>query len=151
MNTANLEARIQRLEDIEAIKNVTARYSFDVNKGWNDKKIDVEAMPFIFAKDAIWESKDMNTSVKGVEQIMLDLLESTKNVEFSMHSFTNPIIEVDGDTATGNWLFWVASRNAGLAPNEVFMSAYIAYVRTEKGWLIQTFNLHFGMTLHPQE
>lgn len=142
MNTLNLEERIQRLEDIEAIKNVTARYSFNINKGWNGKEVNADAMPSIFAKDAKWESKAMNMYGTSLEQIVNGLPESTKNVEFSMHSFTTPVIEVDGDKATGNWLFWVASKHKEGAPNEVFMSTDITYVRTDKGWLIQTYQLH---------
>lgn len=26
-----------------------------------------------------------------------------------MHSYTNPIIEVEDDQATGNWPFWIAN------------------------------------------
>lgn len=56
MNTTSFEARIQRLEDIKAIKNLMGRYSFHINKGWNDYLGDVEAMPTIFAHNARWDT-----------------------------------------------------------------------------------------------
>jgi hypothetical protein len=34
---------------------------------------------------------------------------ATAKVAFSMHAFLNPMISVDGDTATGSWLLWIAS------------------------------------------
>ncbi len=149
MTTASsVEERLQRLEDIEAIRHLTARYAFHINKGWNGKQVDVDAMPTIFAPDAQWESKDMNLHVTGLEAIMANLPESTQQVDFSMHSFTNPIIDVAGDTATGNWLFWVASKWTGRTTNEVFMSADITYLRTTQGWLIQSYRLHVGTALN---
>ncbi|GLZ01778.1 hypothetical protein [Actinoplanes sp. NBRC 103695] len=52
MSTVSLEERILKLEDLEAIRDLTARYASAVNKGWNGKEIDVTAMPSIYAKDA---------------------------------------------------------------------------------------------------
>lgn len=105
MNTTSSEERIQKLEDIEAIKNLMARYSFHTNKGWNGQVVDVDAMPSIFTEDIQYVSKDFKElSAAGSEQGMKVLLETTKQIEFSMHSFINPIIAVDGDRATGNWL-----------------------------------------------
>lgn len=90
----------------------------------------------------------MNLYGTSREQISNGLPVATQGVEFSMHSFTNPLIAVDGDHATGNWLFWVASRHHGMPANEVFMSTDIAYVRTAQQWLIQTYRLHVGMLLN---
>ncbi len=142
-----LEERIQRLEDIEAIKDVTARYSFNINKGWNGKEVNPGAFTAIFDNDAVWEAKMMNTKATSLKQIMNGLLPATENVEFSMHTFTNPVIEIVENTASGNWLFWIATRHKSEVPNEIFMSADITYTRTIKGWLIKTFNLYYGMRL----
>lgn len=148
MNTSlSTEDRLRGLEDLEAIRNLTARYAFHINKGWNGQQVDVATMPGIFALDAHWESKDMHVQVTGLEAIMENLPVSTKEVDFSMHSFTNPIIEVAGDQATGNWLFWVASKWPGRTTSEVFMSADITYSQTPRGWLIQSFSLHVGSSL----
>ncbi len=147
MSTATLEQRIQRLEDIEAIKRLTAKYAFAINKGWNHKLVQVDAMPGIFTPDARWESKAMKVTAEGLEAIMKALKEQTEHTDFSMHSYTNPIIEIDGDRATGNWLFWIASRRNSGPPNEVFMSEDIVYVRTPEGWRIQRVDVQFGMML----
>ena len=147
MSTLLLEQRIQRLEDIDAIKILTASYSFAINKGWNGKTVQVDAMPSIFTHDARWESKAMGVTAEGLAEIVQALKEQTEHTDFSMHSYTNPVIQVEGDSATGNWLFWIASRRNGGPPNEVFMSEDIVYVRQPEGWRIQRVDVHFGMML----
>lgn len=108
MNTTNLEARIERLENIEAIKKLTALYSFHVNKGWNGKQVHVDIMPSIFADDARWESKRMKMTAVGLEQSMNTLRQATSTPLFSMHSYTNSIIEVESDQIDGQQLRQVA-------------------------------------------
>jgi len=151
MKNKSLEERIQRLEDIEAIKDVTARYSFNINKGWNGKEVNPHAMPSIFAKDATWESEALGIKGTGLDKIMNGLPDATKGVKFSMHNFTNPVIQIEENKASGNWLFWVAVRHKGTTPNELYMSADISYVRSEDGWLIHTYQLFYGMSLLPRE
>ncbi len=146
MNTTALEERIQKLEDIEAIKNLMARYAFHTNKGWNGKVVDVEAMPSIYAEDASGEIVGMQRKYQGLKHIMETLKEETAVHDFSMHSFTNPIIAVDGDHATGNWLLWIAVKNKEVK-RQVFASEDITYVRTTQGWRIQTITMHAGMAI----
>lgn len=148
MNGRSLETRLRRLEDIEAIRDLMARYAFHINKGWNDQTVNVEAMRSIFAEDARWESKAMPLVAIGLDDIMTKLAQATEQTNFSMHSFTNPIIEVEGDAAKGNWLMWIASRRNGGSPNEVFMSEDLTYVRVSEGWRVKTAELHFGMALN---
>lgn len=147
MSTLNLTKRIQRLEDLEAIRHLTARYSFHVNKGWNGKVVDLDAMPTIFAEDVKWNSWDSPVVLQGIEQGLKLLKDETDQIDFSMHSLTNPVIELTGDQATGNWLMWTASRRKNVPPNQVFMSMDIKYVRKPQGWLIQALSFHFGMRL----
>ncbi|WP_369204913.1 hypothetical protein [Streptomyces sp. PU-14G] len=58
MTATTLEERILRLEDIAAIRDLTARYADAINKGWNGKTVDADAIPNLFAADARWESFD---------------------------------------------------------------------------------------------
>ena len=142
-----IDERIQRLEDLEAIRKLTATYAFHINKGWHGKVVDVAAMATIFTPDAGWSSQDMGIQVVGLEPIMNSLREATTSVVFSMHSYTNPIIEVAGDSATGDWLFWIASQSQGSSVREVFMSQSISYSRTVEGWRIQTVDTQLGSVL----
>ena len=144
-----LEQRVQRLEDIEAIKDLTARYAAAVSKGWHGRTIDLAAIASIFTVDARWESHDMGLVTDGVDAIIASLPASTSMVEFSMHTFLNPVITLAADTAAGSWLMWIASTIDG-DPRAVYMSADMTYTRTSHGWRIQTISVHHGMRLPPR-
>ncbi len=138
--------RLRRLEDIEAIKTLTATYGLYINKGWNGKSVDFDKLPQVFTVDATWKSAATGVDVTGPDQIVSMLRKSTAGVDFAMHSFSNPIVTVTGDTASGNWLLWVAIKT-GTVANEVFQSEDLEYVRTSEGWRIKSINLHFGTML----
>ncbi len=148
MSTASLEERVQRLEDIEAIKDLTARYASCVDKGLNGKTVDLDGLRSVFAEDATWESADMQISGAGIDQIVQGVKDQTAVVEFSMHSFTNPLITVHTDQATGTWLLWIASKIGGQT-KEVFLGEDVTYVRTSRGWRMKSVNLQVGMALIP--
>lgn len=141
-----LEARVRRLEDLEEIRMVTARYAHAVNKGWDGKTIDLEALRNVFADDVEWEMKDFGARGVGLETILADIPQSTAMVEFSMHAPISPVIDLDGDSATSTWLFWIASRIAG-DPRAVYMSADFEYSRKPEGWRIQKGSVVAGMLL----
>ena len=142
----DFESRLQKLEDIESIQKLTSTYALYVNKGWNGKAVDFDKLPAVFTSDARWESAAMQINVVGAEAIVEMLKKSTSSFDYAMHSFTNPIIEIAGDTATGHWLLWVGIK-AGDTANEVFQSEDLSYIRTTQGWRIQAVNLHFGVML----
>ncbi|MEU0506155.1 nuclear transport factor 2 family protein [Nocardia sp. NPDC005998] len=142
---ATLEQRILRLEDLEEIRHLTARYADAINKGWKGKTVDLDTVAQVFAADAHWESHEGEVTV-GIDAILAVLPAATSVVEFSMHAFVNPIILVDGDTATGHWLMWVASVIAD-DPRAVYMSADMTYIRTEHGWRIHTVKVDYGTKL----
>lgn len=89
----DLERRIQVLEDIEEIRKLKHKCNLyaDTKDGENFSKL--------FAKDGGFGSKIMG-ELKG------EALKSVKFWPFQVHYSTNPIIEVDGDTATGRWYFF---------------------------------------------
>ena len=147
MSESTFEIRLKRIEDTEAIKKLTATYAIYVNKGWNGKEVDFEKLPLVFADDARWTSLAMKTDTTGCKEIIEMLKISTAGIDFAMHSFTNPIIDIDGDIASATWLLWVAIKS-GEVSNEVFQSEDITYTRTNSGWKIQTIDLHFGTMLN---
>lgn len=97
MDLAALEARITRLEDIEAIKQLKARYCEICDDDHNP-----ETVKTVFADDGIWESEDFGKAT-GHEEISKLFANFRKMFNFSQHNIMNPIINVDGDRATGMW------------------------------------------------
>ena len=136
MSNLTLEERIQRLEDLEAIRDLVYRWAFYVNKGWNDMVAEIEAMSLIYTEDVSGGMPQMNSQVDGLEQLKKDLAADTADIIVSVHSMTNPVIDLDGDTAKGNWLMRIyVHRETGT--RQLFMSTEHAYVRTDEGWRIR--------------
>ena len=146
MTNATLEARIQRLEDIESIKDLMARYARYVDKGWAGKTVEIDKLSEIFADDIEWEV--VGTSLRGVglQNLLKEVAEQTAAAEFTMHSYSNPIITVDGDDATGKWLLWIVGRG-GDTSRQSFQSSELTYQRTVDGWRIRNGRLYFGSAI----
>lgn len=96
----NLEARIQRLEDIESIKQLKALYCEICDDDHNPDRIVT-----IFTDDGIWEGKGIGTAT-GHAEIRALFERFQKMMSFSQHMTMNPRITVNGDSATGTWYFF---------------------------------------------
>lgn len=95
-----LEARIARLEDIEAIKQLKAHYCEICDDGH-----DPERIVTIFTEDGTWEGKGIGHA-KGHAEIRALFESFGERITFSQHMVMNPRIEVNGNTATGTWYFF---------------------------------------------
>jgi len=97
MDMVELEKRLTRMEDIEAIKQLKARYCHICDDMHNP-----DSITSVFAEDAIWESDDLGQA-HGHAAIR-ELFTTFRNLfTFSQHNIMNPVIEVNGDRATGVW------------------------------------------------
>ncbi len=108
MEMAELEKRLTRIEDIEAIKQLKALYCEICDDMHNPDRIDS-----LFAEDAFWESADFGKA-EGHEAIRELFRGFQKMFSFSQHNIMNPRIEVDGGRATGIWYImgpWTYSEN----------------------------------------
>ncbi len=100
MNTdADTLQRLDQLEAIEAIRKLKARYGQACDDDHNPDKL----AP-LFTEDAVWEASTMGRA-EGRDAIaeMLGALGRSGTIRNSAHNFMNPIIEVSGDEATGDW------------------------------------------------
>ena len=95
MSTSDLEKRITVLEDIEAIKQLKARYCAICDDDHNPDKI-----ASVFAEDGIWEGGDFGQA-RGHAAIRKLFEGFKKLISFSQHNLMNPIIEVNGDPREG--------------------------------------------------
>ena len=100
-----LEKRIQVLEDIEAIKDLKARYAAVCDDKYNPEK-GIK----LFTQDGIWNGgKDFGIH-KGRKAIKKFFEGVAQNIVFAVHFFLQPTIKIskDGKTATGKWYLWQA-------------------------------------------
>jgi len=59
----------------------------------------------LFTEDAVWDGGALGRFV-GREAIRKFFEGCSKVVPFAIHQVTNPIVEVEGDRATGRWYLW---------------------------------------------
>jgi hypothetical protein len=102
MNPEELAARIQRLEDIEAIRQLKARYCAIC-----DDAHDPDRIGGIFAEDGEWEARGIGHA-RGHAEIRALFVGFQRAISYSQHMVMNPVIEVSGDRATGVWYFFGA-------------------------------------------
>lgn len=100
MASNDTEARLQRLEDIEAIKNLKHRYCLLC-----DNDYEPDGLAVLFTEDAVWDGGPFGY-FDGRDAIKEFFAGCSDVIKFAIHHVTNPIIEVDGDTATGHWYLW---------------------------------------------
>jgi len=99
MNATDLQRRIALLEDLEAIRQLKARYCAICDDDHNPEQI-----TSVFAPDGIWEGAGFGEA-RGHDAIR-DLFRKFQSlISFSQHNVMNPQIRVDGDRATASWYF----------------------------------------------
>ena len=131
MRDDDTERMVRRLADIEAIRQLKYRYC-----GLCDAGYDADPLADLFTADAVWDGGPIGTH-EGREAIRRFFQGSPNRVPWALHMVTNPIIEVDGDSATGQWYLWEPLVYALPGGEQAWwMSARYddRYRRTPDGW-----------------
>ncbi len=141
MGLTELEQRITRMEDIEAIKQLKARYCEICDDLHNPDRI-----ASVFVEDGIWESADFGQA-KGHDAIRELFKGFREHFSFSQHNISNPIIEVDGDRATGIWYLqgpWTVAEDG----KETWMALRYddEYVKVDGEWKYSHLRVALRMT-----
>ena len=136
--TRTLEERVQALEDALEIANLKATYVNGADGGWtfNPRSSDPDEIVPLFAEDGAWHS-DSQGRAEGREAIRKAWEKFSQAMPFAFHTISNPKIQVDGDTATGEWHLMMRGTDAN---GQEFWSAGIyqdEFVRTPEGWRVK--------------
>ncbi len=129
MKIEELEQRLRLLEDIEEIKGLKARYAAAC-----DNNYDPDTIAGLFVPDGVWDGGDLGRA-EGREAIRAFFVKAPKAFPFAIHNVMNPIIEVSGDSARGQWYLLQP-----LTMAKGNQAAWLAgryedeYVRTAEGW-----------------
>jgi hypothetical protein len=98
----DIEARLKELEDVRAICELKARYCNAADGGWDGPTHDGEAVAALFVEDGAFEGRRHGAAVgRAAIRELFDGLRRSSPLAF--HRISNPIVEVDGDTAKGEW------------------------------------------------
>ena len=131
--TWTLEQRIQRLEDIEEIRQLRMKYHINTNDGHFDRMWEQ------FTEDAYVDFGYISRA-QGREEIKALFLRIPKNLPLVKQFIHNHLVEVNGDEATG--ISYLDARYAQ-GGDSVMVAARFdeIYVRTPEGWRIKRMGL----------
>lgn len=98
-----LAARLQRLEDVEAIKRLITRYAQGADRG-NDTDI----MLPLFTDDGVWDGGERFGVHKGKSAIREFLSQTGSFIGWTLHYMVAPevVVAPGGRTATAFWYLW---------------------------------------------
>ena len=104
VDLARLAARLQWLEDVEAIKRLIVRYAQGADRG-----NDVNVMLPLFT-DAVWDGGERFGVHAGKPAIQEFLSQSGAFIGWTLHYMVSPdvVVALDGHTATAFWYLWEA-------------------------------------------
>lgn len=138
---------IQYLLDLEAIKKLKYQYCRDNDGGWPAQPVSHQGPSAdLFTDDAVWDGRPLAIA-EGREEIRKLFASFADLFKIAYHAVTNPIIEVNGDTATGHWHVM----NGGLAHGNAMFSLNgyeDEYVRTSAGWRFRRVRVNLGPRTH---
>ena len=136
MSLEEMGKRLKVLEDIEAIKVLKVRYC-----AYCDDNYDADGIASLFTEDAVWDG-GMRGRAEGREGIRNFFDMAPQRLPFAVHMVMNPIIEIEGDTATGTWYLFQACTFAE-GDQAVWGSARYneEYMRVDGEWKFKHLNL----------
>ena len=140
-----MEARLGRLEDIEAIGNLKHRYAYYIDHGY-----DADGLAGLFVEDAVWESNVAGT-YRGRAEIRRFIDGLRGKIPWALHFFLNPVIEVapDGQRATGRWYLLELCTMPGVEDRAVHDSVVVTgsyedtFVKQDGEWRFKRVKAHF--------
>ena len=97
MSDTSLQERVDRLEAIEAIKQLKYVYMDHCDNGYRPNEIGR-----LFVEDAVWDGGDFGR-YEGRAAIEAFFAHISSDIVFAAHLALNPIIEVSGERATARW------------------------------------------------
>jgi hypothetical protein len=144
----DLAQRIARLDAIEAIKQLKARYC-----AYCDDNYDPEGIGALFVEDGIWDGERFGRYV-GREEIKAFFRRVSGEIVFAAHLVLNPIIEVqDADHATARWRLIMPATFRTNGKNEArwLVVAYRDdHVRVNGVWMFKHMRIHVNF-LEPHQ
>jgi hypothetical protein len=148
MTQQSLEARLQRLEDIEAIKQLMWIYTYSLDYGELDKVLDCFADDAIIEVGMRGEAGEAQVALEGryegKETIrnFYSLVLSPKDRFVVAHLVLNPVVTVDGDHAKG--IFYL------LEPSAIKRAMWgqgrydMEFLRIDGKWVISFFGFSWN-------
>ena len=129
----SLEERVQRLEDVEAIKVLKAEYC-----AYCDDHYDRDGIASLFVEHGVWDGGFIGR-FEGNEAIRDHFVGGSSIMVFAIHHVTNPLITIgenDPDAANGQWYLWQPCTQTTRSNRALWLAANYkdTYTKTKHGW-----------------
>lgn len=147
MRSDRIEQRLARLEAIEEIRQLKARYCLHCDRGY-----DGGALAALFTADAVWDAGAHRGVFRGRQAIRDFFAAISSAIPYAAHLVTNPLIEVEGDEARGNWrMLMPCMLREGEAETAAFQVAEYdeTYRRVDGIWLIADLKVRLRRLMVP--
>lgn len=137
MTGETLETRIRRLEDIEEIKQLKAKYCAACDDDHNPDRVAA-----LFVEGGVWQNKG-NNYCDGHAQIkeFMGGIRNSGRIRNCAHMVFNPAIEITGDAATAHWRFQMMHTDhvpeGALQYHRIIGYYEDQYVRCDGRWMFQ--------------
>lgn len=129
----NESEKVQWLFDVEQIKQLKHRYC-----GYCDEQYDPDGIASLFVEDGVWDGGPFG-KYEGRDAIHKFFANASNLISFANHYVTNPIIEIDGDTATGRWDLWQPMVSEPDSTACWLVAKYREeYVKRDDSWMFRT-------------
>ena len=136
------DQRLRRLEDVEAIRRLKAAYCAVADDDHNG-----QALTELFVPDGTW-SASISGAFHGHEAMRghFDSIRASRRIAHSSHMVMNPVIDVEGDHATGTWSFLMLYTGTDGSRVRIVGFYRDTYVRVNGHWKFAT--LHADVQDH---
>ena len=131
-SVTSIESRLERLEAIEEIKQLKAKYCRFFDEGY-----DPDGISGLFTEAGVWDGGRTFGVAEGRDGIRQHFEGAGSRISIARHQVMNPIIEVNGQTATGHWLLFQPCTDASSGEAVWLAATYNdEYLKVDSGWLI---------------
>jgi hypothetical protein len=138
--SADLEARLRRLEDLEEIRRLVLDYRRHLDAG------DLRSYSLLFGESGEWHGgTGHGRSPDGIRTMLEERLPANPPAPGATryHLVSDPVIELDGDRATGDVTWVLVTRGAGDRPELTLFGHYVDTYQREQGrWRFQRREAH---------
>ncbi|MEO1193760.1 MAG: nuclear transport factor 2 family protein [Pseudomonadota bacterium] len=144
----SLDARLERLEAIEAIRALMHRYWL-----YNDTGLLGDKIAALFIDEGVWSNAELGYH-EGRAAIERFFNGASATITFCAHLGMNELIEVEGDRARGRWrlLLPCTFEREGVKTSRWILGDYDnAFVRKDGQWFFEKLEVIFNFNVPQNE
>ena len=148
-----IEERLQLIEDHQDIVRLMSIYCLCNDGGWEGQgPSHMGPSDELFVEDGVWDDCGPIGRAQGRENIRA-LFDKLRAVHYVSHNVMNPVIDVDGDNARGNWHLIALAKFPNAHGTEdtdghwTLGNYFVEFQRTSEGWRFKSMVVARGRSM----